>query len=200
MVVGFVSFLLSLVRAAWLGWLAGLVVLLAARNRRLLLHMTVALAAVAAIAVGLATNPPFAEVLTPRMDTFTNIKKDESVQNRAKLYTDMLALVLTSPFGTGLTPKQELKGYVLDSGVILLLLDLGWFGAAVYTCAIFIALRLIWPSYEVMRQPTLCYRAVVIGLLVQSVGGNALSGLNGFLFWLCLGILLNPWASLTSKH
>jgi hypothetical protein len=189
-IVGTVSLLLSLLRAAWLGWITGLAVLIASKNRKLLTRCLGGLA-VGVVLVGLAAESPYADAVRSRLDSFSDIKSDESVQGRSKLYRDMLALLLNEPFGTGLTTSQALNGEVLDSGVILTLLNLGWLGTALYGLALIGALRCIWSSPLGIDPRRIGYRAVIVALMVQGLAGNALSGLNGFLLWMFLGLLLN---------
>ncbi len=129
--VGYLSFLLSLSRTAWIGWLVSIsaffVTLKPDQQLRFIVLVVVALlATIPLIMIG-----PFTGLLTSRIESLFSIADDGSGAARAATYQALLRKALTSFSGYGLGNIPDV-GTVLDSAILLILFELGLFGAIPY--------------------------------------------------------------------
>ncbi len=138
--VGYLSFLLSLVRTAWLGWLISIISLLGTLKPRLQMQLFVSITVIALCVIPLTTIEPFAEIINARIESFTNIKKDTSFNARAALYERNIGIAFSSGLGSGIGSKYFvneqglLQEVTLDSGIldVFFTLGLGWEQAVVW--------------------------------------------------------------------
>lgn len=193
--VGYLSFLLSLVRSAWIGWFFGLISLLSALKPRLQMQLFVTIIVMALCVVPLTTIEPFAEIINARFETLTNLKKDTSFKERSDLYERNINLAFSSGLGNGIggkyfvNEKGLLQEVTLDSGILDVFFTLGWFGAIPYLGGIAIAMYNLLTSPEGRFDAfASAARAISLGILFQMLFGNALLALSGMVFWAFLGI------------
>ncbi len=98
---GYVSFLLSLVRAAWGGWVVGLI-FIALQRGRFSPRLLVGLVITGLIALPLLTVGPVADIIDPRLQTVTNLQQDTSANERQEFYLEFAQRALLNPAGEGL--------------------------------------------------------------------------------------------------
>lgn len=184
--VGYLSFLLTSVRTAWLGWAIGLVILAgslkAGLQRRLLLSIMIT----ALCVVPLSTIEPFASVISTRLETFTNLAQDDSAQARADLYAQSIDKVLTDFIGWGISDKLD-----FDSGILDILLSLGWVGACFYLGGIFLLFFKAFQKSKEFSDPFIsASQAIVLGTFAQLLSGRVTQGPSGVLFWSFLAMII----------
>jgi hypothetical protein len=193
--VGFLSFFLSQSRSGWLGWLLGLIFVISAVKPRLQMRLITTVLIVAVCVVPLSTMEPFSDIIGTRMQTFTNLEKDNSANVRQEIYKENLGRALASGLGSGLgnvwvvKDNGQVEVLVIDSGVIEILMTLGWFGAIPYLSGIFLILFRLFKSSESRFDifASTC-RAIGISCFLQLIGGSAQLGLSGLLMWGFLGM------------
>lgn len=198
--VGFTSFLLSLVRSAWGGWVVGLLFLAAHRGRsrpRLL----AALVVIGLIAWPLLSIGPVADAIDTRLQTLGEIQQDTSFGERMEFYSEFAAQAFYNPLGEGLgstgiaTKLSSERGALgqygnFDSGVMVIPFVLGWPGTLLYGGG------LIWLSSYALRgtkRPDLfaaACRGIAAGALAQLLFGNVATGVSGVVLWSFLGLAL----------
>ena len=197
---GYVSFLLTLVRSAWGGWVLG-VLFLASHRNRFRSRMVVALT-MAGLAIWLLlTLGPVGERIDARVQTLHNLEQDTSFKAREKSYWELLPQALLDPVGEGLgsigvATKLKSSGGELgrvenfDSGLLSIPWVLGWPGTLLYvgglTWLLFYALRARSQS-DLFATAS---QGIVIAALAQLVFGLALSGVAGMVLWSFLGLSL----------
>lgn len=197
MVVGYLSFLLSLVRSSWGSWVIGLLSIATALKPKLQMRLILTIVVMAICVVPLVTVEPFAGVITKRLETISNIQNDGSFQARQGIYEESLGLALRSWLGSGIGSTWQtgddgsVKAIVVDSGIIESLLTIGWIGAVPYFVG------LIWMMFKVLLSPfgrsdafMSAARAIALSLSAQLIFGNSITGLSGVLMWSFLGISL----------
>lgn len=193
--VGYLSFLLSLVRTAWLGWFISLISLLGILKPRLQMQLVVSITVIALCVIPLTTIEPFAEIINARIESFTTIKKDTSFNARAALYERNIGIAFSSGLGSGIGSKYFvneqglLQEVNLDSGILDVFFTLGWFGAVPYFGGVIIALVNLFTNFEARSDGFAnASRAICLGVLAQMLSLNILLALGGVVFWSFLGM------------
>jgi len=177
------ALLLSLVRAAWLTGFFGV------------LYLALV---VGGIALVLLVNSSLSvPIVQQRLKTLGDLKSDESVHDRATLYEGLPSQLLNLPAGIGLNNMDFYHGYPLDSGLIRMLLNLGWFGTLAYSLGILRLLVLIRKRGAKSDVVVAACNATVIAFMIQMIAGITVVGTTGAMFWIAAGIgLASPERSL----
>lgn len=179
-VPGYVSFLLCMVRGAWLGWVIALGTLIVRLKGTARLRLVAFAGGVALLAVPLIlTLGPIGEVTGSRMSTLTDVQSDGSFQERMNLYTETLWVALTSPMGHGLGSRG------IDSGVVEMLWEFGWLGTTLYVFGLYLILRNAMKSTDTFAIAAL---AVVLSLLFQLLAANQFAQVTGVILWSMLSL------------
>lgn len=200
--VGYLGFLLSLVRAAWGGWLLGLLFIVTQR-RGSRTGLIATLVVMTLIVLPLLTVGPVADRIDERLETLTELGQDDSFNARVEFYVETLPQAFLSPLGEGLgstgrSTKLDTSGGIgelgenaaFDSGIMEIPFVLGWPGAVFYMGG------LIWLLTYALRSrgskdffaATSCSIAVV--LLVLLIFNDTIVGVGGMLFWSFLGLAI----------
>jgi hypothetical protein len=201
-VVGYASFLLSLVRSAWGGWITRLLFMIAQRGR-FRLRLTATVLVMGLIAWPLLSVGPIAETVDERLQTLTELEEDASFNARLSFYAEFAPTSFFSPVGAGLgstglatklgTAEGELGEFaIFDSGLMNIPFVLGWPGALLYVAG------LVWLLSCALRGGrsrsdlfAAASRGIVVAMLAQLVFVNALVGSSGgIVFWCFLGLSL----------
>jgi hypothetical protein len=183
MVVGYLAFLLSLVRSSWGAWFLGLLILASSMNLKFQVRLIVTALAISILVVPLVTIEPFAGAIQARFETFSNLEKDGSGEARKAMYSEQLGPALTRVVGKGVGSPG------FDSGFINTLLSLGWIGTAFYMGGLFMALLSLYRGDRRCVDPfiNVC-RAIVLPLFVALLFGSFMLGIPGVLLWGFLGL------------
>jgi hypothetical protein len=196
---GVASLLLSLVRAAWMGWALGFVYLLVSvRGRRRVQLVAFAGLAVAAVVVSLLSGS-VEEVITKRFETLTDLDDDGSFQQRRQFYLEFLSRAVTNVLGSGIGSSSYVTklsnfgeisgGFYGDSGFMQIPFVLGWFGGFLYVAGIISLMTYTFiakvPSNDVFLKVS---RAIVLMLLAEMVFENTLINVMGVCYWTFLGM------------
>jgi hypothetical protein len=192
--------LLSLARTAWGGWLVALLFILTQRGH-FRSRVFVTLAAAALLILPLFAVRPVADTINPRLQTFTEIRQDNSFRARTEFYAEFLPQAFSNVMGeglgsTGLGTKLSNEQATLgeygsfDSGVMEIPLVLGWPGTMLYIGG------LIWLLVYAFRNSNpedlfaVVSRGIVVALLIMALADDTMDSLPGMLLWsfLCLAI------------
>jgi putative inorganic carbon (HCO3(-)) transporter len=207
------ALLLTLVREAWIAALLGAVVYLALSPRR---FVTVpALAIFVVVVIGLISMLPAmmgsganSDVLTSRINTFGDVGHDASALARQNEISDAFTQGLNNPIGAGLgnigaaarlaSSAESDLGNVLDSGYLSRFVELGWLGCAGYLVVVIGGpLALLYGLLRRSADPAMTKDAKVavatgIAMAFALAWGDAANdahlGLEGFLFWVGMGV------------
>jgi hypothetical protein len=205
-VPGYIAFLLSLVRTAWLGWILALAVYGAYLSSRARLRVMVAAAGLALMVVPLVSSDSLQAVVPERLASLKAPRGDESYRARLGLYLISVEDIVGHPLGRGhgttggatLLDEQR-EGSLgsqgqrtLDSGVIDVLRTLGWaVGAELFLggtlmLLVYLARRAMSPDDPFADAA----RAVAIALFASMLSFNTMIGAPGAVFWGCTGLVL----------
>jgi len=135
------------------------------------------------------TPSAFSQVIQSRVTSFSNVKDDPSAKDRANLYGRTLNLALSEVIGKGNGTLEP-----IDSGIIELLLTLGWMGAIPYIGGLLLIFYSLFQASKSNFDPfASAARAIVVGFLPMLAGSNVIVGISGMVFWgfLALGMAAN---------
>lgn len=178
MAVGYLSFLLSLVRSGWGAWFLGMLILASSMNLKFQVRLIATALAIALLVVPLATVEPFASVLQTRFETFSNLEEDGSGEARKEMYSEQLGPALTKVVGEGIGSPG------FDSGFINILLSLGWLGASFYFGGLLMLLFNLFQGckHQIDSFTNVC-RAITFPLFSALLFGSFMMGIPGVLLW-----------------
>jgi len=174
-VPGYMSFLLSMVRGAWLGWVVAIGTLFVRLKRDMRLRLLAFAGAVAIVAVPVILSVgSIGEMAGSRMSTLANIQSDGSFQERMVLYRHTLWIAIAQPLGHGLGSRG------MDSGVVELFWQLGWPGTILYVFGLFLILQNAMKGRDKFAVTA---TAVALSLLFQMLAANQLAQVAGVILW-----------------
>jgi hypothetical protein len=200
LVVGTISFLLSLYRTAWGGFVVGFAVLVAYGGRSRLRLLVGSVVAITMLWLLMSFAPsPVANVINARLETFNNLQQDTSFQDRWERYQQLASRALLNPLGEGLgstgeSTKLASEGGelgelgILDSGILSIAFSLGWLGTLLYLGG------LIWLFLYTLRRTKLsdpfvaASIGIVAGALSQLILANVVVSVSGMVLWSFLGL------------
>jgi hypothetical protein len=189
-IAGYVSFLLSAVRTAWLSWVVGLVWILKSARPRVIARILISLALLLICLVPLISDPRMAPVISDRMATFTDLGHDASLGDRVTMYHLYIKDALDNPFGTGLKNLEVSHGVGVDSGFMTLAFSLGWVGSLLMLAGAAAVLLRKNPTGIRDDEFAKVALAVTTAMLTQLIGGNIFVSISGLLFWTFAGMYL----------
>jgi hypothetical protein len=187
--VGYLAFLLSLARSAWIGWLIGMLTLLKASRVKLQLRLTATILVMAMLVMPLTMIEPFATVISTRVQSLSNPEEDVSYNARMTTYRQSVDLIFSQGLGNGLGVVSRDSHLVLDSGLLEMLFGMGWFGSLPYSLGLGL---LFWQVMQQASQDAFVNtaRSISIGTGLTVVLGNVLIGVPGIVVWGFLSIAL----------
>lgn len=182
---GYLAFLLTRKRTTWISWFLGLIILTGSLKAKTQMRVIVAVAMTALLVVPLVTIEPFATSINSRFDTFSNLEEDNSANTRKEIFNNTINQALTSFLGSGI------GGPSFDSGVLSMLLDLGWLGALFYLSGmvglLFRAFQMSPKSADPLPNAA---RAIAFATFVQIPLGRPHIEVQGTILWGFLGIAI----------
>ena len=185
---GLYSLLLSLVRTAWITGAIGMLYLAMISNRKLFLKVFIGMGA-AVIGLMLLVNSPLdIPILQNRFKSLTDLKHDESLQDRTRLYEGLSGEVLSEPVGIGLNNLDFYHGYPLDSGFIRMMLSLGWFGTITFSVGIVQLLIFMGRGRQKNNVALASCTTITVIFILQLASGLTFVSSSGAMFWIAAGL------------
>jgi hypothetical protein len=189
-ITGYVSFLLSAVRTAWLSWVVGLAWILKSAKPSVIARILISLAFLLICLVPLIGDPRLAPVVSDRMATFMDLGHDASLADRVTMYHVYIKDALDNPFGTGLKNLEVSHGVGVDSGFMTLAFSLGWVGSLLMLSGA-ASLFLVRNTARMRRDDFANVAlAIMVAIVTQLIGGNIFVSVSGVLFWMFAGMYL----------
>jgi hypothetical protein len=184
-IAGYITFLLALVRSAWLGWLGGILCLFLISKPRFQGRLIFSALTLATLITPLVAGGVFGDSITTRLSTFSNLENDNSVNDRQHAYAGIDA-ALTNFLGGGI---QDLR---MDSSIFSLLGELGWVGGIPYILGLGGLVYVCWlgaSKLNASNESKLMLAAAVTCLVRIPVNGT-FTGIGGMLLWGSLSFCL----------
>lgn len=183
---GAVSFLLSLVRGAWVGWLIGLMAFFGTLKPNFKLRLIVTVLSIALFLVPVINMPPFNEAVLTRLQSLSNTSDDFSANERKEIYARLVKSATSEVFGRGMGGAA-----IIDAGVLDVLATLGWLGIIPYASGIILLFFSLFKYAEARFDSFVnAARATVLSIFVTLPFNNALVLLPSILFWGFSGMAL----------
>jgi hypothetical protein len=183
---GYLAFLLSTVRSAWIGWFAGLLTLASSLKAKYQMRLMITVLVMAVLVVPLATMEQFSGKLGDRFTSLSNLEGDASATARQETFKNLIGPALTNFVGDGIgTPST-------DSALLSTLISLGWLGTICYVAGMLLLVFKLFQGGENSSNLFLgTARAIVMTCLVRiPVNGSAIAGVGGMLLWGFLGLAI----------
>jgi hypothetical protein len=200
-VVGYLSFLLTLSRSAWLSWIISLLFLFASLKAKFQQRLIVGITVMIIVVLPLSNLEVFSEVIGSRIMTFSNIQSDNSYQARLKGFQNFADDALVEFIGRGLSPTvtsvndggntENFSGY--DGGLFWILFSLGWLGTIPFVSGIGL---LLFQSFQNLNSKfdifVITIRSIAVSIFcVASIGFPGIFGADGMiLVWGFLGMVV----------
>ena len=195
---GYLTFLLTLVRTLWGCWFVGLLSMLSAIKPRLQMRLFMTLLVMVLCVVPLANMEPFSDAINARLQSLTQLDKDDSANVRQEIYAEGIDKALTNYLGTGIgntfivDDEGKLIPIVIDSGILDTIFTLGWFGGIPYLGGIILLFMKGFQSNAATRSDSFmaASRAVALGNFCALPIGSAMLGFSGVVLWSFLAIVM----------
>jgi hypothetical protein len=195
--VGFLAFMLSQLRAAWLCWLLGMIMFagyLSARSGLRFVRMVIVLGLMIPFVVGESA----AKVIAHRILTFRDLSGDASYRDRVWFLHDAGEAVFANPLGKGLgttggatlldSGEEGIQHF--DNGILEIFYSLGWVSGTLYMIGV---LWLLWQSLRRVEGSDDLFakaaRAAAIATLATAAAGSVTGGVSGVILWGFFGLL-----------
>jgi hypothetical protein len=193
---GLLSFLLSMARAGWLSFSVGLPLLFISLKPKLQIRFLLTIILISAIVGYAASSEQFSEVISSRLESFTNLGSDESFNDRFSGYSELISSALTQVIGTGYEFKVPVKTDLIvgDGSILPMLFSFGWIGTVPYLLGVLLLLiELFQGKLESWNSVKSVSRSIALGIMAQ-IGLNSMFVENlGLCLWcfMCLGVASN---------
>lgn len=200
---GLAGFLLSAVRAAWTGWAVGMAMLLCFATMRQRLQFAVLCLCALLLALPVLSLEGVEDTVGKRLTSLTNMKSDESFHARLQFYRDFMDVALTNVLGSGMgstgsSTRLANAGSLgklgdFDSGIMQVTFVLGWPGAVLYVSGLASLLLACLRGGLTGGEPDAfaqTARAIALGVVIQMVFVNTLTGVGGMVFWTFAGCVV----------
>ncbi len=177
-VAGYITFLLALIRSAWLGWIGGIFCLFIISKPKFQRRLIFLAFTLTSLITPLVASGMFGDSISTRLLTFSDLENDNSLNDRQGAYSELDA-ALTNFLGGGI---QDLR---MDSSIFSLLGELGWVGGIPYVLGLGGLVYACWLSASkpnASNESKLMLAAAVTCLVRIPVNGT-LTGIGGMLLW-----------------
>lgn len=185
-IVGSLSLLLSLVRAAWIGWIVAMLSLLVSLSAKQKSRILIALIALAVMVIPLINIEPFSGVITSRLESMVNLQESGSVRERQFAFAAMIDDTLVEVVGNGIGTIDT------DNALLVLFSNLGWIGVIPYVGSLIFGNLLIFTERNNKNDlMTAIIRGVLIKSLLSLLAGPTMREAQGMILWGFLGLGLS---------
>jgi hypothetical protein len=184
---GYLAFLLSSARSAWVSWAMSLVayfiLLRSAAQVKLIAWVTFA----TMLILPLLTSEPFATVIQERIQSFQDLKGDTSYDDRVTTFQAAFDDSILEFVGHGIG-KDAFAG---DHGILSMLYALGWVSMLLYVVGLLLAFYRLLKVQAKWRSTSMAlFTAIALGTFQQIISNVAIIGVLGCILWCFIGLSL----------
>jgi hypothetical protein len=195
MIVGYLSFLLTLVRSSWISWLFGLIIFFNSLKSQSQLKIIAIFSTMFILVAPLATTEPFSDIITTRFDSFSNLGEDHSANARKENYATNFDKALSTFVGRGIgntfyfNEGGQLNNTVIDSGILDMFFSLGWVGTIPYLggmgLLLFQVIQFTEVKFDIFMAAS---RSVGISMVLVLLFNSSMTNVKGMILWSFLSI------------
>jgi hypothetical protein len=181
---GYLSLLLSSVRSAWFGWLAGfLTFATSSLSAKFQIRLISGLLVASICILPLIGSEQFSTVIHNRIATFSTLSQDGSSLARQATYMDVLDKGIVNFVGDGI------GGDTYDSAILSILMNLGWLGGLPYILGMVLALLGLFKS-QAKNSDFFFFatRSVVISSFIRFPINSPMLEASGMILWGFIGL------------
>jgi hypothetical protein len=197
-VSGYLSILLSMVRSAWGGWVAGLLAAFASTTPKYQMRLVVTILVLVLCVTPLTAMEPFDEVISERVESISNLARDQSFRDRSRNHDRDFNVAITRGLGRGMGStwivnerNGKLEMIVLDSAILDIFFTLGWAGALPYLGGVIFLLVSLFKDSAARSDPfASTARGISLAVFFQFIFSSVMLGLSGMILWGFMGIAL----------
>lgn len=202
--VGLFSFALSLVRAAWGGWVIALILQLISSSNRARLRIIAGAALLSVLFIPVLALGPVADRIQARLQTIANLNDDESYTARSDFYAAFAKTAFSNMTGeglgaTGLSTKLSSddansgKYATFDSGLMNIPFVLGWPGTLLYLSGFLWLFTRAFLASVRMRDDRFIAASISLAFAVFAmlVFVNTLTGISGLVLFVSVCSILS---------
>lgn len=188
----YLALLLTMSRSGWLGWCVSALLYFPSLSQRLQIRLVVTILIMSLMILPLTQLAPFEDEISSRIESFSNIENDTSLNDRREGYDILLGEAVKQVVGRGLGSSignTSLGGG--DSSILPLLFKFGWLGTIPYIGGIlFIFLKVFQSKFLAYDPFGSAARAISLGIFSQ-IGFNLIFfNIFAFVLWGFLGMSL----------
>jgi hypothetical protein len=185
-IAGLLSFLLSQVRGAWLGFAVGLMIFFSSLNSRLKFRLITTVFIITIFLIPLASSGPIFDAIASRISTLSSGGEDGSALERQRIYSELFNNVVGEVIGKGMGGMS-----IVDAGLLDILNTLGWVGLLFYGVGVYLLFYSLFSYAEARFDPFMnASRSIVASIFVTIPFNNSTILLPGVLFWGFGGMVL----------
>jgi O-Antigen ligase len=193
---GLLSFLLSQVRGAWLGFSVGLMFFFISVNSRLKLQLVVTIFVITTLLIPLASSSPLFDAISSRISTLSSSENDLSAMERKRIYSELINKTIGEVLGRGMGGAS-----IVDAGLLDILSTLGWLGLIPFAMGIGLLFYNLFSYTEVRFDPFMnAARSIVISIFVTIPFNNSTILLPGVMFWGFGGMVMAAHRYYRNQH
>jgi hypothetical protein len=184
-VVSYLSFLLSMVRSAWGGWMIAIISLLVSIKPQAKMRLICIAISLPLLLIPLTSMPEFSSVINNRVSSLSNLENDSSATARKNTYQSLVNEIVYNPIGQGIT-----KAAAIDSAFLTIGTSLGWIGGLPYLGSLLLLVAQIGTNKRRASDSfTKAAESIVLGLFFQLAFGPICLALPGMVLWSFLGMI-----------
>ncbi|GAB4133477.1 MAG: hypothetical protein Fur0046_04290 [Cyanobacteria bacterium J069] len=195
---GYLAILISMVRSAWGGWVAGLLASFASTTPKYQMRLVVTILVLVLCVTPLTAMEPFDDVISERVESISNLARDQSFRDRSDNYDRDFNVALTRGLGRGMGStwivnerNGKLEMIVLDSAILDIFFTLGWAGALPYLGGLIFLLISLFKDAAARADPfASAARGIALAVFFQFIFSSVMLGLSGMILWGFMGIAL----------
>ena len=202
---GYLTFLLSQARTPWYSLLIAIIFIIFNLQKKQRIRLIIQISLIAILVLPLTAVKPFSEVITSRIETFSNLESDNSYRERIKQFNRSFDYVSSQFLGYGLLAPGEPKSLPAsaigtstqglfsfnDNGYFSLIVGLGLFGAITYIIGLLLLLYKIFKVSTLHLDIFIIFaRAIALASLMRIMTANISYGSYAMPIWGFLGIAI----------
>ncbi len=198
--LAFLSFVLTSSRSSWIGLIFGIIYLAMQLPNKARVRVIGGILACIILMMVATQLPVVDEMVSARLQSFTDPKKDVSYNERITGHVVAFQTLLGEPMGEGMgsvdtdhtTTGGDASIGPHDSTILESLYALGFPGSILYLLGIAIgAVRMLTRSNQRTSEPfAISMRAIVVAFFIQMILNSIFVGAFGFIIWAAIGMTL----------